>query len=140
MPQIAYGRIARQKIERLHVVGHRRAPSRGVARVVQADDERRQGRKIKVRIAPHQRFDGLKLMVFNLRDKFFVEQVEVGRHAETAVILVAARASGNLGQFRRCQVTVAAVKFARLVKGNMVNIHIEPHANGICGDQKIHLA
>ena len=80
-------------------------------------------------------------MVFNLRDKFFVEQVEVGRHAETAVILVAARASGNLGQFRRCQVTVAApVKFAPLGKCHMVDIHIQPHANGIGGDQKIHLA
>ena len=80
-------------------------------------------------------------MVFNLGDQLFVEQGEIGRHAEAAVIFVAARASGNLGQFRRGQVAVAApVKFAPLGKCHMVDIHVQPHADGIGGDQKIHLA
>ena len=34
----------------------------------------------------------------------------------------------------------AAIKFARLGKGDMVNIHVQPHTNGICRDQKIDLA
>ena len=32
------------------------------------------------------------------------------------------------------------VKFARLGKGDMVHIHVKPHANRIGGDQKIHFA
>ena len=34
----------------------------------------------------------------------------------------------------------APVKFAPLGKRHMVDIHVQPHANGIGGDQKIHLA
>ena len=80
-------------------------------------------------------------MVFDLRHQLLVEQRKIGGHAEAAVIFVASGASGYLGEFRRAEVAVAApVKFAPLGECHMVDIHVEPHADGIGGDEKINLA
>ena len=55
---------------------------------------------------------------------------------------MATGASGNLRQLgQRSEVAVLPpVKFAPLGKGYMVDIHVQPHADGIGRNQKINLA
>ena len=54
--------------------------------------------------------------------------------------LVATGASGNLGHFREMQPPLAlAVKFGEAGKGDMADIHVQPHADGIRRNQIINL-
>ena len=54
---------------------------------------------------------------------------------------MAPRATRDLGQFGGRKLTVmAAVEFAALGEGHMVDIHVQTHTNSVGGDQKIDLA
>ena len=70
--------------------------------------------------------------------------VEVGRlagHAERAVLAKPARPAGDLGDFLGMEPARApAVEFAQPRKGDMVDVHVQPHADRVGGDEKIHLA
>ena len=63
------------------------------------------------------RLDLFDQRVFKLR--------HVGGDTKTAIGMMTAGTSGNLRQFGRAQFAVAAsIKFARLGKSDMVNIHV----------------
>ncbi len=61
--------------------------------------------------------------------------------AEGAVIHVAAGAAGDLADLRRGQIAmVLAVELADAGEGHMVEIEVEPHADGVGRHQKVHVA
>ena len=63
------------------------------------------------------------------------------RHAERAVVHVAAGAAGDLRQLGRRQVAMhLAVELARAGEGDMVDVQVEPHADGVGGDEKVDIA
>src|SRR5262249_50661349 len=62
-------------------------------------------------------------------------------HAEGAVIHVAARAAGDLGELARRQLPMRLpVELARAGKGNVIDVEVETHADGVGGHQKIDIA
>ena len=72
---------------------------------------------------------------------FLVDGLGIGGRAEGAVVHVAPGAAGDLGQFGRGQVARdAAVELAGLGEGDMVDVHVQAHADGVGGDQIVDLA
>ena len=79
-------------------------------------------------------------MAFDGFGQVRVERPLIGRRAEGAVVHGAPGAPGDLRQFGRCQVAaMAAVEFGNPGEGDMVDVHVEPHADGVGGDQIIDL-
>ena len=66
---------------------------------------------------------------------------DIAGHAERAVIHVAPGAAGDLAKLGRREVAVALpVEFADAGEGDMVEIEIEPHADGVGRHQEIDIA
>ena len=83
----------------------------------------------------------IKLVVFNAVDDIVAQRGGIARDAERAVVHVPAGAAcdlGDLGNFQRP--VLLAVEFGGRGKGHMVHIHVESHADGVGGDQKINVA
>ena len=79
-------------------------------------------------------------MRFNRVNHFLFQRATVFSNAESPVCGMAARPSRNLGQLRRGQTPHRlAVKFQIICQRDMADIHIQPHADGVCGDQKINI-
>ena len=54
---------------------------------------------------------------------------------------MASGASGDLAELRRRQLPMhMAVELARAGEGDMVDVEVEPHADGVGGDKKVHVA
>ncbi len=97
--------------------------------------------EIEVVVAPLQNLDGLEVVIFELVDEFLVEGLDVARDAERAVVEMAAGAARDLGKLRGREAAVAApVEFAGAGEGDVVDIEIEAHADGIGGDEEIDIA
>ena len=115
--------------------------SRRPGRLGEAPHERRQGREIEVRVAPIEELQGLEVVVFDPRHRVSVERSDVGRGAEGAVVHVAPGAARRLRQFRRRQLAPhPAIELLSAGEGDMVDVHVEAHADGVGGDQVIDLA
>ena len=80
-------------------------------------------------------------MLFNRLDGFGRNGAQIACHAKAAIFDMTPRAPCNLRQFLRIERAHAiAVKFRRRGKGDVIDIQIQPHADGIGGHQIIHLA
>jgi hypothetical protein len=80
-------------------------------------------------------------MFDHLFDQIGVQILGLGRYAEGAVAQMAAGAAGDLTDFVGVEPTgAAAVELAQAGEGDMVDVHVQPHADGVGGDQKIDLA
>ena len=80
-------------------------------------------------------------MRFNRVNHFLFQRAAVFSNAESPVCGMTARPPGNLGQLRRGQTPHRlAVKFHIICQRYMADIHIQPHADGVCGNQKINIA
>ena len=80
-------------------------------------------------------------MALDRLDDLGVERPELGGGAEGAVAHVPAGAAGDLGDLRRGQAArPAAVEFRELGEGDMVEIHVEAHADRVGRDEVIDLA
>ena len=113
----------------------------GLGSFEQGFTERRQGGKIKIGIAPVDHLQGVEGVVFNAPDQIVVQRPDLGGGAEGAVVHVTPGPAGDLGQFRRGQLPEeAAVEFSQAREGDMVDIHVEAHADGVGGHQVIDLA
>ena len=96
---------------------------------------------VEVGIAPVQEFDGIELMVDDAVDRFFLKGFTIRRFAERAVIAEAARAACDLGEFVCAQEpALAAVKFSATGEGNVADIEVKAHADGVGGDDVVDLA
>jgi len=74
-------------------------------------------------------------------DNVGVDFRRFARHPERAVLLEPSRAAGDLADLLRLQpAQAAAVEFAQAGEGDMVDVHVEAHADGVGGDEKIDLA
>jgi len=103
-------------------------------------------REIEIGIAPLERVQRRKAVLFDRRDRLRLQRPDVapvdtrGR-PERAVVHMAAGAAGDLAEFGRRQPPhAAAVELGELGKGHMVDVHVEAHADRIGGDEVIDLA
>ena len=80
-------------------------------------------------------------MTFERLGKFGLERRTTPRRAERAVAIGAAGTAGNLRQLGRVETAkLKAVEFSIRRKRDVVDIEIEPHADGIGGDEIIDVA
>ena len=97
--------------------------------------------KIQVRVAPLQHFDRLEPMTLQRPDQFRLERRTTAGGTEGSVARCASGASGDLREFRRIEPPeLIAVELAVGSKRDVVDIQVQPHADGIGGDQIIDLA
>ena len=97
--------------------------------------------KIKFAVAPVNGRDSRKAMGFNLVDNFLLKGRTFLCHAKGAICHMPAGTTGNLGNFRGRQMAHALpVKFGIFCQCDMRDIHIQPHADCICGYHKINIA
>ena len=80
-------------------------------------------------------------MAFDAVHDFLFERLAFTGDAEGAVIHVATGAAGDLPDLRRRQgAKTAAIEFLGAGKGDVIDIHVEAHADGVGGDQEIDIA
>ena len=129
-------------VEHQHVLGEGRArqPLAGglpIQRGLQGVDRT----EIQIGVAPLQHRYGIKTMVFEGVDEILVEGRATASGAERAILDMPSRATGDLAELRGFQPAVMpAVELAVAGEGDVVDIEIEPHADGVGRDDIIHLA
>ncbi|MGY3406029.1 hypothetical protein ACVWZV_002142 [Bradyrhizobium sp. GM5.1] len=100
-----------------------------------------EGSKIQLRIAPLQNLHGIEGVVLQRIDELGLERAAAAGGAEGAVAGGAAGAAGDLSEFGRRQAAeLVAVVLAVGGKGDVVDVEIEAHADGVGGDEVIDLA
>ena len=128
-----------QRLQRQNVIGIARAGQPVVVgRGFQTADQPVNTAKLKRMVAPVEFSDRLKLVGFNGLDHLGVKRAGLTRDTERAVLQIAPGAARDLGQFLRIQgAHPAAVKFGGGGKGDVFDVKIKPHADGIGGDKVI---
>ena len=107
----------------------------------QALSQRGDGMKVERAAAPAQGGNGIEAMIFDGIDRFRRQLADLRRGAEAAVVHMPAGTAGDLGEFGGQKLAgPAPIEFAEAGKGDMGQIHIEPHADGIRRHEIIHLA
>ena len=140
--RIADGAITHQGSQGQTVIGlHHQGQiitRRGLA---QASQQGGGGLEFQPGITPMQTALGGETVVLHQLHHFIAHGDGSRRGAKGAGIHVPARPARNLPDFRRTQFPMAqAVELALSGKGDMVNIHVQAHADGIGGDQIVDLA
>lgn len=80
-------------------------------------------------------------MGFDPLDQFVIERIDTPRHTECAIAKMTAGAAGNLADFTRIEVAeLVTVEFAVLREGDVIDIEVETHADGIRRDKIFHIA
>src|SRR2546429_5951065 len=80
-------------------------------------------------------------MTFELMHQIVVEWRTATRSAESAVALGAAGAAGDLRHFGRVELTkLVTIELAVGGESNVVDVEIEPHADGVGGDEVVDVA
>src|SRR5436305_751024 len=80
-------------------------------------------------------------MTFELMNQIVVERRTAARGAKGAVALGAAGAAGNLRHFGGIELTkLVTIELAVGRESNMVDVEIEPHADGVGGDEVVDVA
>ena len=135
-------RVPRERQQRQMVVGIAFAQQlRHRRRHFQALDQGARGVERKLRVTPVDLPKRREAVIFDRIDDSGVEGTDAGGGAKGAVIHVAARAAGDLRQLRRRERPRAtAVELAKGGEGDMADIHVEPHADGVGGDHVVDLA
>src|SRR4029079_18184088 len=90
-----------------------RTKQRVVAFRLEARDQRTDVGEIELGVAPIEEVERAEAMLLDRRDLFFAEAARFfgeAERAETAVLLVPARAAGNLGHLRNRDAPVAATR------------------------------
>ena len=92
-------------------------------------------------IAPFGGHDGWKDMAFDRRDEVGVDIGRVAGDAEGAILAKPPGAAGDLGDLLGMEPAHApAVEFAQARESDMVDVHVQAHADRVGGDQEIDLA
>ena len=134
--------VARGVIEHALVLGDRRAgqslvPRRQRQRHLQAAERG----KIQFRIPPLQHFDAVKGVVLQRVDELGFERRAAACGAERAVARRAAGAAGDLRELRRGQpAELIAVVLAVGSEGDVIDVEVQSHADGVGGDEIIDVA
>ena len=97
--------------------------------------------KIEIGIAPLQHADRLECVAFQRLHQFRLERVAAAGGAEGAVARRPPGAAGDLRQFGRIELAeLVAVELAVAGEGDVIDVEIEPHADGVGGDEVIDIA
>ena len=97
--------------------------------------------EIEIGIAPLQHAYRLEVVAFQRLHQLRLEWIAPPGCAECAVARGAAGAAGNLRKFGRVELAeLIAVEFAVGSKGDVIDIEIEAHADGVGRDQIIDIA
>ena len=80
-------------------------------------------------------------MILDRGDQVLVHRLGVAGGSESSIAGEAPGASGDLAHFLGIEPAAAlAVELAQAREGHMVDVHVQPHADGVGGDQEVHLA
>lgn len=108
---------------------------------VQGHLERAERGEIQLRVAPLQHLHGIEGVVLQRVDELGLERCAAAGGAEGAVARGAAGAARDLREFGRRQAAeLVAVELAVGGEGDVVDVEIEAHADGIGGDEIIDVA
>ena len=135
-------RIPRQQVEHHHVGGRggpRQARFRG--QHLQGGLQTFDGRKIERRISPLQHHQGIESMGLDGLRCFQIESGAAPGGAEGPVLDIAPGPPGDLAEFAVVEGAVLpAIEFAVSREGDVIDVEVEPHADGVGGDDVIDLA
>ncbi len=110
-------------------------------RRVQTRQQSVQRAEIEIAVAPLQHLHRVIAVVLDLLHQLAVEGFAVPGHAERAVIHIAAGAAGNLADlFGLQQPHRHAVELFARGEGDVIDIHIDAHADRVGGDHEIDFA
>ncbi len=134
--------VARRDLQRHLVGGERRAGEARFARQrVERGGEARQRSRVEVRAAPLQHPHGVEAVVLQRLHQLAVEGQAAAGGAEGAVAHVAAGAPGDLPELGRVQAPVVpAVELLVGGEGDVVDVEVEAHADGVGGDDVVDVA
>ena len=108
--------------------------------LLQAFDQRQRSFEIERRVAPFQAFQGAKGVVFNFADILGVQAfaLNFSQRREGAAVQVPPGAPGYLRQLMGKKLAPPGpVEFLHLGEHHVVDVHIQPHADGVGGDDII---
>ena len=134
--------IAGERLQRAVVVGFAGLDQPRQRRpLVEAFEQRANRIEAQPGIAPIEPGQRIEAMRFDRLDDLGIERPLFGGSAKGAIAHVPPGAAGNLGDLGGGEpARAAAVEFADACEGDMVEIHVETHADRIGGDQIVDLA
>ena len=140
-PVADFGKLA-QGLQRLHVVGIAPPSQQRVARRrFQAFHQPVHGAELQVRVAPGQPLDGREAVVLDGIDQALVQNFGLARHAKGAGFGMASGAARDLADLvGKQRADAAAIELMGRRKGDVPDIQVQAHADGVGGDQVIDLS
>ena len=120
----------------------RRQPQPGPARPpVERGDEGVEAREVELAVAPHHAAGGGKAVVLDGPDHARGQLVRRREDAERAVVQVTAGPARDLTELDEVEVAArAAVELGELGEGDVVDVEVQPHADGVGGHEEVDLA
>ena len=139
---IGYVPVTQGIFERALIVGGQGARQTvAVGRGVERFPEAGHRGEIQVAVAPLKHPDRFEIMGFDGFDDVDVERSHLAGDAERAVVHVAAGPAGDLGQLGGGEAAILiAVELAGLGEGDVVDVEVEAHADGVGGDEEVDVA
>src|SRR5690606_31077939 len=93
-------------------------------------------REIEAGVAPLHEAYGLETVAFEALHQFLLERCAAAGRAERAVAQMATGAAGDLSELRRIETAeLEAVELAVARERDVIDVEIEPHADGVGGDE-----
>ena len=134
--------VGGDRLQCQHVVGHAGAYQPLLARhLAQAVAQAVERLEIEVTVAPLQHAHAVEVVRLEPLHQLRLQRIDAARHAEGAVVHVAAGAAGDLGQLGRRQVAVRlAVELAHARERDVIDVEVQAHADGVGGDDEADIA
>mmetsp|Transcript_27337 Transcript_27337/g.50117 ORF Transcript_27337/g.50117 Transcript_27337/m.50117 type:complete len:580 (-) Transcript_27337:214-1953(-) len=112
-----------------------------IGRGLKATDKCVDTAKLQRVVAPLQLLQRGKTVIHDRPRHAVFQRTHIAGDTKGAILLAATRTASNLGQLVWGKGPhPPPIEFRKRGKGHMVDIKVQPHADGIGGDQKIHLA
>ena len=125
--------IARNRLERRHIVGHPRArQARHTRNFAQRFPQRKQRREVHNPVAPLQRADRLEVVIFQPFDEIRIHRLRAASNAKRPVVHVPPRAARDLSNLARREVAmVLPIELAQRRQRHMIEIEVQPHPDRV---------
>ena len=135
-------RIAGERRQRREVVGLADADQLGLRRpALQGAEQKPRRTEVEVPVAPVERAQGIEAVRLDRLDEIRLQGADLTRGAEGPVGHVAPGAPGDLAHLGRAEpADVAPVELDQLGEGDVIQVQVEAHADGVGGDQIVDLA